>query len=71
MTRNVKVRGASQQFDASIRPGDPWHLVDYITMQPLSSHPNEEGAKLASLFHVEKGDLIYWYDSRVSVEIAG
>jgi hypothetical protein len=35
----------------------------------LSEHPNESGAKLSALFHVKKGDKIYWEDRYLPKEI--
>ena len=39
---------------------DRYTLFDARTNEPLSMHPNREGARLSSLFHVNNGDKIYW-----------
>ena len=49
----------------------PWMLVDYVSGDVLSRHPNENGALLSALFHINKGDSVWWHDSKVSLQVAG
>jgi hypothetical protein len=48
-----------------------WMLVDYISDQTLSRHPNEQGAMLSALRHVQNGQKIDWQDSKTTVQVAG